>query len=184
MSTDQLAGDAVHHLVESEAILFASQLAVINHLEQQVAQFLAQLREIPLLYGVRYFVGFFQGVRDDGRVALLEIPGAAEFGIAQARHEVEQVVESVHGYLRVFSERSGHSALSGSEKATGSLRAPVACFHLASRRTVAPRLDDVGQLRNARQQASKSVQTGESRWSVAWSRCCLPCSNGYSPPER
>ncbi len=99
MSTDQLAGDAVHHLVESEAILFASQLAVIDHLEQQVAQFLAQLREIPLLYGVRYFVGFFQGVRDDGRVALLEIPGAAEFGIAQARHEVEQVVESVHGYL-------------------------------------------------------------------------------------
>ncbi len=47
MSTDQLAGDAVHHLVESEAILFASQLAVIDHLEQQVAQFLAQLREIP-----------------------------------------------------------------------------------------------------------------------------------------
>lgn len=80
MPTDQLAGDAVHHLVESEAILFASQLAVIDHLEQQVAQFLAQLREVPLLYGVRYFVGFFQGVRDDGRVALLEIPGQPNSG--------------------------------------------------------------------------------------------------------
>ncbi len=63
MSTDQLAGDAVHHLVESEAILFASQLAVIDHLEQQVAQFPRAIAGNPLFYGVRYFVGFFQGVR-------------------------------------------------------------------------------------------------------------------------
>ncbi|MNE74476.1 hypothetical protein D3C80_1705590 [compost metagenome] len=92
VTADQLAGDAVDHSVEFETAFFARQLAVVNHLEQQVTEFALQVLEVAALDGVGDFVGFFEGVGDDGRVGLLEVPRAAILRVAQAGHEVEQVV--------------------------------------------------------------------------------------------
>jgi hypothetical protein len=63
MAADQLAGDAVDHAGELETPFFPGQLAVIDHLEQQVAQLTLQVIEVTALDGVGDFVGFFEGVR-------------------------------------------------------------------------------------------------------------------------
>ncbi|MNN07168.1 hypothetical protein D3C81_1199860 [compost metagenome] len=96
MAAHQLVGNAVDHLVETEALLFAGQLRVVDDLEQQVAELLAQVGEVATLDGVGDFIGFFQGVGDDARVVLLQVPRAAMLRIAQARHQVQQVVELIH----------------------------------------------------------------------------------------
>ncbi len=96
MTTDQLAGDAVDHPGEFEAPFFPGQLAVIHHLEQQIAQLALQVIEVAALDGVGHFVGFFEGVRDDGRVGLLDVPRATVLRIAQTVHQVEQVFKAVH----------------------------------------------------------------------------------------
>ncbi len=61
-----------------------------GHLEQQVAQFLAQGLEVAALDGVRDLVGFLERVRRDRAEILLAVPGAAARGVAQARHDLEQ----------------------------------------------------------------------------------------------
>ncbi|MNZ91440.1 hypothetical protein D3C78_1104270 [compost metagenome] len=92
MATDQLAGDAVDDPGKLEATLFTGQLAVVDHLEQQIAQLTLQVLEIAALDGVGHFVGFFEGVGDDACVGLLEVPRATVLRVTQAGHEVEQVV--------------------------------------------------------------------------------------------
>ncbi|MNT51291.1 hypothetical protein D3C72_1882520 [compost metagenome] len=89
MTTDQLAGDAVDHAIKLEAPFFPGQLAVINHLEQQIAEFTLQMIEVPSLDGIGDFVGFFKGVRDDSGVGLLDVPRAAVLRVAQAVHQVQ-----------------------------------------------------------------------------------------------
>ncbi|MNV48936.1 hypothetical protein D3C71_1408660 [compost metagenome] len=91
VTTDQLAGDAVDHTFKLEAPFFPSQLAVIHHLEQQVAELPLQVIEVTALNGVGDFVGFFQSVGDDAGVSLLDVPRATVLRVAQAVHEVQQV---------------------------------------------------------------------------------------------
>lgn len=96
VATNQLAGDAIDHPGEVETPLLLRQLAVIDHLEQQIAELTRQMLEVAALDGVGDLVSLLQGVGHDGRVALLEIPRAAVLRIAQTRHQVQQVVESIH----------------------------------------------------------------------------------------
>jgi len=96
VTTNQLAGDAVDHAVEFEAPFFPGQLAVIDHLEQQVAQLTLQVLEVAALDGVGDFVSLLQGVGDNRRVGLLDVPGTAVLRVAQTGHEVEQVLKAVH----------------------------------------------------------------------------------------
>ncbi|MNL40877.1 hypothetical protein D3C87_1632550 [compost metagenome] len=96
MTTDQFAGDAVDHPGKFETPFFPGQLAVIHHLEQQIAQLALQVIEVAALDGVGHFVGFFEGVRNDGRVGLLDVPRATVLRIAQTVHQVEQVFKAVH----------------------------------------------------------------------------------------
>ncbi|MNC32252.1 hypothetical protein D3C75_805970 [compost metagenome] len=88
MTADQFAGDAVDYADEFEAPFFASQLAVIHHLEQQIAQLTLQVIEVTALDRVGDFVGFLKGVRDDGGVRLLDVPRATVLRVAQAVHQV------------------------------------------------------------------------------------------------
>ncbi|MDT4788914.1 hypothetical protein FQZ97_213020 [compost metagenome] len=96
MAADQLAGDGIHHAGELEAPLLLRQLAVIHHLEQQVAKFTGQMVEVATLDGVGHLVGFLDRVRNDAGVVLLQVPGAAILRVAQPGHQVQQVVELVH----------------------------------------------------------------------------------------
>ncbi|MOA48289.1 hypothetical protein D3C78_1710180 [compost metagenome] len=88
MAADQFARDAVDHASKFEAPFFQCQLAVIHHLEQQVAQLALQVLEITALDGVGHFVGLLQGMWHDAGVVLLEVPRAAELRVAQAGHQV------------------------------------------------------------------------------------------------
>jgi hypothetical protein len=98
VTADQLAGDAVDHAGEFEAPFFLGQLAVIDDLKQQIAEFALQMIEVATLDGVGHFVGFFEGVRDDRRVGLLDIPRATVLRIAQTVHQVQQVFKAVHHF--------------------------------------------------------------------------------------
>ncbi|KWV87284.1 hypothetical protein PFLmoz3_03132 [Pseudomonas fluorescens] len=93
MPANQLTSDAVDHAGKFEAPFFPGQLAVIHHLEQQVAQLALQMVKVAALDGVGHFIGFFQRVRDDGGVGLLDVPRAAVLRVAQAAHQVQQVFE-------------------------------------------------------------------------------------------
>ncbi|MNZ82074.1 hypothetical protein D3C78_1007610 [compost metagenome] len=103
MATDQLGGDAVDHRGEVEAALLAAQLAVVDHLEQQVAELARQVGEVAALDGVGHLVGLLEGMRDDARIVLLEVPRAAVLRVAQASHQVQQVVQLVRRHLRLPS---------------------------------------------------------------------------------
>ncbi len=95
VTSHQLAGNAIDHLVPAETLFLAGQLGVKHHLKQQITQLAAQLIEIALLDGIGDFVGLFQRMRHDGRVALLQIPWATVLRITQALHEVQQIVQLV-----------------------------------------------------------------------------------------
>ncbi|MNE40294.1 hypothetical protein D3C80_1342960 [compost metagenome] len=103
MAADQLAGDAVDHAIELETPLLAGQLAVVDHLEQQVAELARQVGEVAALDGVGHLVGLLEGMRDDARIVLLEVPRAAVLRVAQASHQVQQVVQLVRRHLRLPS---------------------------------------------------------------------------------
>ncbi|MNN35448.1 hypothetical protein D3C81_1492980 [compost metagenome] len=117
MAANQLAGNAVHHAIELETPLFPGQLAVVDHLEQQVAQLTLQVLEIAALDGVGDLVGFLDGVGNDTRVVLLQVPRAAVLRVAQTGHEVQQVFEGVGHVSRSF----GGGFFAGKPAPTGSV---------------------------------------------------------------
>ncbi len=76
MAADQLFGDAIDDVADIEMAGLAGHLGVIDRLQQQIAEFLAQIGEILALDSVGDLVGFLDGVVADGRKILLQIPGA------------------------------------------------------------------------------------------------------------
>jgi hypothetical protein len=96
VAADQRAGETVDHVGKLEAPLLPRDLAVIDDLEEQIAQLAGQVGEIGALDRVGDLIGFFNRVGNNACVGLLDVPGAAILRIAQARHEVEQVGQCVH----------------------------------------------------------------------------------------
>ncbi|RMS15574.1 hypothetical protein ALP72_05645 [Pseudomonas coronafaciens pv. coronafaciens] len=107
-------------------------MCVKDHLKQQVAQLALQMSKITLFDSVGHFIGFFQRVRHDAGVRLLQVPRAAELRVTQPSHEMKQVLNCIHGAPCARSRR---------------LWRPVsACFN------------DVRQLGNPPQQPPQRVQ--------------------------
>ncbi len=79
-----------------------------HHLQQQVAEFVAQVVEVAAVDRVGDFVGFLDGVRRDGGEALLQVPGAAALWIAQPRHDRQQAFD-VAGCAHASQSRHGKS---------------------------------------------------------------------------
>ncbi|RMO84044.1 hypothetical protein ALQ33_05543 [Pseudomonas syringae pv. philadelphi] len=158
MATQQLAGNPVHHAVKLEAPFLFGQLGVKNHLKQQVAQLTLQMIKIALLNGIRHFIGFFQRMRHDAGVRLLQIPRATELRITQPGHEVKQIFYCVHG------ASFGRSRLASScklKRVAVASRLQLAASNLQltlSRRPVPARFDNVRQLRYPPQQPPQRVQ--------------------------
>ena len=58
-------------------MLLLRHAGVKYHLQQEIAEFVAQIIEIAARDGIGDFIGFFDGVGNDGGEGLFEIPGTA-----------------------------------------------------------------------------------------------------------
>ena len=101
MAALHLVADRVDHVVEHEGALLARHLRMEHDLKQQIAQFVAQRRQVVALDRIRNFVRLLDRVRRDGAEVLFEIPWAAALRIAQAGHDGEEAgdghTEAVRG---------------------------------------------------------------------------------------
>ena len=92
MPAHQLAIQMVQHLGNGEMALVGRHLRIKQHLQQQIAQFLGQVRKVAPLNGVEDLVGLFQRVFADGIEGLFAVPGAA-VGRAQPRHDGHRLLK-------------------------------------------------------------------------------------------
>ena len=69
---------------------FFTHRRVIDRLQQQIAQFPLKLAPITPGDGIGDFISLFNGIGGDAVEILLDIPGAARLGVAQAAHDFEQ----------------------------------------------------------------------------------------------
>ncbi len=90
MTTDHLFGYAFNHVTEVEMPVFFCHAGVVNHLQEQVSQFLAKVRHVVLGDRIGNFVGFFQGVGRDRFERLFQIPGASGNGCPQGGHDFDK----------------------------------------------------------------------------------------------
>ena len=86
MAADQLAIEACDHIRDGEVARLARHLGIEEHLQQEIAQFLAKVGPIPPLDGVEDLIALLEGIFPYGVEALLAIPGAA-IGTAQPGHD-------------------------------------------------------------------------------------------------
>ena len=86
MAADQLVVQALQHIRDGEMALVGRHLGIKQHLKQQIAQLLGQVRKVAALDGVEDLIGFFQRVFSNGVKGLLAVPGAAAGG-AQPGHD-------------------------------------------------------------------------------------------------
>src|SRR5271154_4444782 len=90
MPTDQLGGDRLDHVAEFEAALLFRHTGVEDDLQQEIAEFVAQIREIAALDRVGDFIGFLEREGDDRGEGLFEVPRTAGPTGPQRRHDFDQ----------------------------------------------------------------------------------------------
>jgi hypothetical protein len=100
MPVDELFADTRTDVPERERPLFFLHTRVQSHLEQHIAQLLAQKAGIGKVDGVRHFVGLFDKILADGRMRLHLIPRAAIFRIPQQCDNLQQVFHVIAFFLR------------------------------------------------------------------------------------
>src|SRR6185312_14560653 len=104
MTADELGGYRLDHSLEIEQARLFRHAGVKDDLQQEVAEFLAQILRSAALDRVGHFVGLFDRERGDRGEGLLLIPGAATNGIAQRRHDLDQAADVAGRLRRVQSE--------------------------------------------------------------------------------
>jgi hypothetical protein len=90
---DHLAHDRLDHVAKRERPLLFRHARMKHHLQQEIAEFVAEIVEIAARDGVDDLVGLLDRVGRDGRKGLFEVPGAAAAGCPKPRHEFEQSVD-------------------------------------------------------------------------------------------
>ena len=95
MPARHLVADRIDHVGERERALLLRHPRVEHHLQQQVAEFVLEVAHVAAIDRVGDFVGFLDGVRRDGREALLDVPRTAGLRIAQCGHDLEQALDPV-----------------------------------------------------------------------------------------
>ncbi len=104
MSADHLFRDRLDDIAEGEFTSLFGHLRVIDHLKEQVAEFVAQIIQVAARDGVGDLVGFLDRVGSDGREVLLDVPGAASFRVAQGGHDLDQAGNVAGGlHLRMLA---------------------------------------------------------------------------------
>ena len=90
MPADHFAGDGLDHVAERERALLLRHARVIDDLQQEIAELVAEIVEIAARNRLGDLIGFLDGVRRDRRKILLEVPRAAGHRRAQRRHDLDQ----------------------------------------------------------------------------------------------
>ena len=90
MTTDHLVSDGLNHIAKIERLELLGHASVEDNLQQQIAEFLAQIVDVVALDGVDDFKRFLKRVGRDGFEILLQIPGAAGDRRPQGGHDIEQ----------------------------------------------------------------------------------------------
>jgi hypothetical protein len=95
VAADEFLVNLARHVVEIEMAGFGRHLRMHDDVQEQVAQFLAHVREIAAVKGVEQFGDLLDKAIADALVGLLAVPGAAA-GAAQPRHRLAQIVNRTH----------------------------------------------------------------------------------------
>ncbi len=103
MPPHQLAVQLVEHIGDGEMALVGRHLGIKQHLQQQVAQLLGQMRKVAPLDGVEDLVGLFQRVFANGIEGLLAVPRAAARR-AQPRHDGHRLLKQRRRSRRIGSD--------------------------------------------------------------------------------
>jgi hypothetical protein len=75
---------------------------MIDHLQQEIAEFVLEVVEIAARDRICNLIGFLDGVGSNRRKILLEVPGAARHRRAQRRHHLDQA-KNVAGRFHVVA---------------------------------------------------------------------------------
>ncbi len=102
MAPHHLVGDRLRDVVEAEMPGLFGHPGVEHDLQQQIAKFVLEGRDVAALDRVGHLVGLLDRIGRDRREILLPIPRAAALGVAQPRHDSEQTVD------RAVSRRGHH----------------------------------------------------------------------------
>jgi hypothetical protein len=105
---NHFAGDGLDHIAERKCILLFRHAGVKHHLQQQIAEFVAEIAEIAPGDGIGDFIGLLDGVGRDGRKILFEIPGTAGDRRSQLRHDFEQtgnITGRGHGTPKLYKQQ-------------------------------------------------------------------------------
>ena len=98
VATDHLVGESLEQLGHRELAAFGGDLRVEHHLEEEVAELLAQRLEAARLDRLQHLVGFLDEVGLERRPRLLSIPWAS-IRPTQAVHDVQEPLEESTGRL-------------------------------------------------------------------------------------
>ena len=93
MPPDHLPRDGFDDIAEGKRALFLGHAGMKYDLQQQIAEFIAEIGEVAARDRVGDFVGFLDGVGRNARKRLFEVPRAAATGRSQLRHDVEQAFD-------------------------------------------------------------------------------------------
>ncbi len=98
MAADHLRGDGLDDVAEGEFAGLLSHLRMVDDLQQEVAELVAQIVEIAARNRVRHLVGLLDRVGRDGRKILLDVPWAAGRRRPQRRHDLDQPGNVLRGF--------------------------------------------------------------------------------------
>ena len=93
VAADHLVGNRPGDFGKAKAVFFLGHAGVIDHLKQQIAEFIWQRVKITPGYRVRDFVGFLDRIGRDAVEILHLVPRTSGFRIAQSLHDREEASE-------------------------------------------------------------------------------------------
>jgi hypothetical protein len=90
MPSDHFSRHRLDDVAERKGAVLLRHPRVEHDLQQQIAEFVAEIVEIAAGDGVDDLIGLLDGILRDRRKILFEVPGAAGHRRAQRRHDLEQ----------------------------------------------------------------------------------------------
>ena len=91
VTPDHLGGYGLGHISKCKGTLLLRYARVIDHLQQQIAQFVLQLRHVSAFDGVGDLVGFFDGVGSYGPERLFQVPRTTGARCPERGHDGQQI---------------------------------------------------------------------------------------------
>jgi len=102
MAPHHLVVNFAHHIGYVEALLFARNFGMKDHLQQKIAHLLGELGVVTGIERVDHFIRFFNQVRAQCCVGLLAVPGTTLWGAKALLHGNE--------FLEPFASGNGVGA--------------------------------------------------------------------------